>query len=92
MTNFGMKVLDSFRYMVDCCGREDFCGRRSGENCEFVVGEIEEILEKSLEEEAVFSVEDCFSIGDCETSIASSTFMINSLQGTHEIRASVCQK
>jgi len=78
--------------IIACCGGEEFCGRNSKENCDFVVGEIEKILDKSLEEDAVFEVKNCFVIGDCDFGIASSTFMINSFVGSHEMSAKICKK
>lgn len=78
--------------ILACCNNEDFCDRSSRQNCDFIVGEIEEILGDSLEEDAVLEVKDCFFVGDCDFGIASSTFVISSSQGSYEMLAKVCKK
>ena len=82
----GEKMEDAIKI---CCSGGDFCGQR---NCDFIVGEIEKILDDSVEEDAVFEVKDCFSVGDCDFGIASSTFVINSGGERYEMLAKVCKK
>lgn len=71
--------------IVACCENRDFCEQDA---CEFVEKEVEKML-KSLEEEAKFEVEDCFSFGECDYGISSSSFVVSN---EYEASVVICEK